>query len=99
GAAAPEPDSEVADVSPLVTGAGADTPSTERTRLFAVSAIRVAPFAAIATATGALKPAAVAGPPSPLKPAVPVPATVVIAPPLETLRMRLLPESAIRKLP
>ena len=39
-----------------------------------------------------------AGPLSPLKPGVPFPATVVITP-FETLRMRLLPESAMYRLP
>ena len=36
-----------------------------------------------------------AAPPSPLEPAVPVPAKVVIVPPGLTLRTRLLPESAM----
>jgi hypothetical protein len=48
---------------------------------------------------GMLSCAAVAGPPSPLKPAVPVPAIVVIVPPAATFRMRELLVSAIRKLP
>jgi len=42
--------------------------------------------------------ALVAGPLSPLKPGVPVPATVVITP-FETLRMRLLSLSAMYRLP
>ena len=47
---------------------------------------------------GPLNWALVAGPLSPLKPAVPFPATVVITP-FETLRTRLLLESAIYRLP
>ena len=44
--------------------------------------------------------AAVAWPPSPENPAVPVPATVVMMPvPAATLRIRLLPESAMYRLP
>ena len=43
--------------------------------------------------------AAVADPPSPEYPAVPLPATVVIVPPADTLRMRWLPTSTIRKPP
>ena len=43
--------------------------------------------------------AAVAGLPSPLKMAVPVPATVVIVPPALTLRMRWLLVSAMKRLP
>ena len=43
--------------------------------------------------------AAVAGPPSPAKPWTPVPATVVIVPDGDTLRMRWLFESGMRKPP
>ena len=43
--------------------------------------------------------AAVAGPPSPEKPNVPVPATVVIVPFDDTCLIRWLPVSAITKLP
>ena len=43
----------------------------------------------------AVKGAEVAGPPSPVKPATPVPATVVIRPSAETRRMRLPPYSAM----
>ena len=43
--------------------------------------------------------AAVAAPPSPVYPAVPFPATVVMTPAGETLRMRLLPWSAMSTLP
>ena len=49
------------------------------------------PLASNATEDGADRLAAVAGPPSPLNPAVPVPAMVVMIPPGVILRMRLLP--------
>ena len=51
-----------------------------------------------ATPKGAFNWALVAGPLSPLKPAVPFPATVVITP-FATLRMRLLFASAMYRLP
>jgi len=62
-----------------------------------VSAMYRLPAESTATPLGQYNWALVAGPLSPLKPpsrAAPLPATVVIAPP-ETLRMRLLPESAM----
>ena len=43
--------------------------------------------------------AAVAGPPSPESPEVPLPAKVLIVPAPFTLRTRLAPESLIRSLP
>jgi hypothetical protein len=49
--------------------------------------------------SGKLICAAFAGPPSPLKPGVPVPATVVIFPNADTLRIRLFILSAITKPP
>jgi hypothetical protein len=45
--------------------------------------------------TGPLIVAAVAAPPSPVYPPVPVPTTVLMSPEVETFRMRLLPASAI----
>ena len=45
-------------------------------------------------AIGIVELALVAGPPSPVKPAVPFPATVVMVP-FETFRMRLLPLSVM----
>src|ERR1035438_3963196 len=63
-----------------------------------VSAMYRLPAASKAMPEGLYSPALVAGPVSPLKPPVPFPATVVITP-LETLRMRLLPESAIYRSP
>src|SRR5207248_223186 len=72
---------------------------TWRMRLLPVSAITKPPSAVAATPLGKLSWAAVAGPPSPEKPDVPLPATVVIVPADETRRMRLLLKSAIRKPP
>ncbi|MEA2442884.1 MAG: hypothetical protein QOJ12_176 [Thermoleophilales bacterium] len=66
-----------------------------RTRLLFASAISTLPSPAITAAVGALICAAVAGPPSPLKPCV-VPAMVMIVPSGRTRRMRLLPWSTIR---
>ena len=48
---------------------------------------------------GAFSSAAMAGPPSPEKPAVPFPATVVITPAVSIFRMRELPESEMKILP
>src|ERR1039457_1120884 len=56
------------------------------------------PAESAATANGSESDALIAGPPSPAKVAVPLPAIVVIVPP-ETLRMRLLEESAMYRLP
>src|SRR5262245_11322821 len=72
---------------------------TRRTRLLLESAIRKPPSAVTDTAFGDHSRAAVAGPPSPEKPSVPLPATVVIVPVDETLRIRLLIASAIRNPP
>jgi hypothetical protein len=63
------------------------------------SPIRKPPSAVAATPRGELSWAAVAAPPSPADPPVPVPATVVIVPPGDTRRTRWLPRSAIRKPP
>ena len=63
-----------------------------RRRWLFVSAISTALFkASKSTPCGLLRLAAVAGPPSPPKPAVPSPAIVVIVPLADTLRTRLLP--------
>ena len=71
-----------------------------RMQLFCVSAINRLPAPSRNTLVGELSAALVAGPPSPPKLAVPSPATVVMMPVLAvTLRMRLLPLSAINKLP
>ena len=73
-------------------GDGGDRPlgETRRTRWFVVSARRKPPSAVAATSHGLLICAAVAGPPSPPKLFVPSPATVVMIPPAETLRIRWL---------
>ena len=60
---------------------------TLRMRLLPESAMYKFPVESIATPTGDISWALVAGPLSPRKPAVPLPATVVMVP-LETLRMR-----------
>ena len=52
-----------------------------------------------ATPMGLLSIALVAMPPSPLKPAVPLPAIVLMVPAALTNRMRLLPTSAMYRLP
>ncbi len=67
---------------------------TLRMRLLPVSAMYRLPAESTATPSGPFNSALVAGPLSPLKPCVPFPATVVITP-FETLRMRLLPVSAM----
>ena len=75
---------------------------TLRTRRLLRSAMYIVPSGATATSEGALRAAAVAWPPSPLKPAAPVPATVVMLPvrsvpstPGVTRRIRLLLRSAM----
>src|ERR1035438_437679 len=71
---------------------------TLRTRRLPVSAMNKLPAESTATPQGLLNSALVAGPPSPVKPDVPFPATVLITP-FETLRMRLLKVSATYRLP
>jgi len=72
---------------------------TRRTTRLFVSAMRKPPSPVDATAVGPLIVAEVAGPLSPVYPAVPFPATVVITPAGETLRTRLLFPSAMSTLP
>src|SRR6185437_9760153 len=72
---------------------------TLRTRLFVVSAMNRLPPESSATSVGLLRPALVAGPLSPEKPATPFPATVLMMPSGVTLRMRWLPVSAMYRLP
>jgi hypothetical protein len=62
---------------------------TFRMRLLLKSAMKRLLKPSTTTAAGAASCAAVAGPPSPLKPYVPVPATVLITPAAVTFRMRL----------
>ena len=62
---------------------------TRRMRWLDLSAMSTLPHPSATAPYGDLKPALVAGPPSPLKPPVPVPASVVISPvPTATRRMR-----------
>ena len=78
------------------------TPAGEinRTRWLPVSGKRMLPSGSAAMPRGAAICANVAGPPSPEKPNVPVPAIVVMMPvALDTCLMRWLPVSAITKLP
>ena len=71
-----------------------------RMRLLPVSAIHTSPDAPTATPKGFASAALVAGPSSPLKPATPFPATVLMTPvEADTKRMRLLDLSAIHKSP
>ena len=72
---------------------------TRRTRLLLVSAMYSVPSAARAIERGVLIWAASAGPPSPEKPPLPTPATVVTVPSTAIRRMRWLPESATNRLP
>ena len=72
---------------------------TWRTLWLSLSPIRKLPSGLTATPTGKLSCALVARLPSPRGPAAPVPATVVMIPPGDTFRTRLLFESAIRKPP
>src|SRR6516165_9706379 len=71
---------------------------TLRMRRLNESAMYRLPAESTATLSGLDNLALIAGPLSPLKPAVPFPATVVMTP-FETLRTRLLPESAMYRLP
>ena len=57
------------------------------------------PWSSTAVYVGELSWAWVAGPPSPLKPRTPVPATVATIPSGLTCRMRLLPQSVMIRLP
>ena len=72
---------------------------TLRMRWLSVSAMNRLPAPSIARPPGSFSCALVAGPPSPEKPFVPSPATVVMIPAGKTLRMRLLPVSAMNRLP
>ena len=73
---------------------------TSRIRLFSRSAINRFPAASTATPLGPFNCADVAAPASPVKPAVPFPATVMIkCDDASTRRTRLLPESAINRFP
>src|ERR1035441_8337194 len=69
--------------------------STLRTRPLLLSAMYIFPDASTATQTGLLSCACLAGPPSPPKPAVPFPATVVMFPPGANFLTVLLSGSAI----
>src|SRR5437870_2533722 len=68
-------------------------PDTIRTRAFLLSAMYRLPEESTDTLEGPFNEALVAAPPSPEKPTVPLPATVVMVP-LDTLRIRLLAGSA-----
>ena len=95
GSPSPESPRTPSPISVVITPAG----STRRTRSFVVSAIRKLPSASATTLCGSCRLAAVAGPPSPLKPDTPFPATVVIVPSADTFLIRSLSISAIRKPP
>ena len=64
-------------------------------RWLPVSAMKRLPRLSTVTPDTSFNCALVAGPPSPLKPALPLPAAVVMMPLLSTLRMRALPKSAM----
>ena len=61
---------------------------TWRMRLLPVSEMKMSPLSSAATPCGVFRLADVAAPSSPLDPATPVPATVVMIPLTSTLRMR-----------
>src|SRR5215831_17463490 len=77
------------------------TPFSEtlRIRKFELSLMYTLPETSVHTPVGWLICACTAGPPSPLNPALPVPANVVITPFLSTLRTRLLFWSARYRFP
>jgi hypothetical protein len=82
------------------TDVGEATAATLRMRWLNVSAMNRLPAASTATPWGNQILALVAGPPSPEKIALPVPATVVITPvAVATLRTRLFNVSAMNRLP
>ena len=94
--------------TPPATGVVAETPATvlmmpstptSRRPAFVESAINRFPYESTAIPVGPLSVAEVAGPPSPVYPAVPVPATVVMLPSRVTFRTMLFPVSAIYKAP
>jgi hypothetical protein len=72
---------------------------TIRTRPLLRSQMKRLSQGSTVTAPQRSKPADQVGPPSPLKDAVPVPATVWIAPQVSSIRTRLLNESAIKRTP
>src|SRR5215831_7281345 len=73
--------------------------STLRMRWLAVSAMKRLPKRSMATPRGYDSAAPVAGPPSPSKPLVPEPAMVLMVLSAYSFRTRLLPLSAIYRLP
>src|SRR5262249_1835837 len=77
------------------------TPSalTRRTRLLSVSAIKNPPSGNTATPVGNCRLAFVAGPPSPPDPRRPFPATLLLAPPAQPRRTRLVCVSGIKNPP
>src|SRR3954452_6319768 len=72
---------------------------TLRILLLPRSAMYIEPSGPKATSYGARSRAAVAGPPSPVLPAVALPATGEVGAPGVTLRILLLPESAMYRFP
>src|SRR5438552_1157649 len=72
---------------------------TSRIRLLRESAKKRFPAPSTATPVGKHSRAEVAGPPSPLKPKLPFPATVVIVPSGVTSRIRWLKVSAMKRFP
>ena len=74
-------------------------PETLRTRWLPLSTTNMVPPASTARPPGKFKEARVAWPPSPLNPAVPVPATVVMLPAVSTFRIRWLSRSEIKTFP
>ena len=84
----------------LIVAVGVPGFTTLRMRLLKVSAINRLPAPSTATPDGKRKLAPVAGPPSPLRPAVPLPATVeMFFVAASTRLMRSLRKSAIKRLP
>jgi len=97
----PSPEKPAAPLPATVTMLPPGPPTTSRMTLLFVSAIKILWEASTQTPLGEWSSALVAGPLSPLYPAVPLPATVTILPPgpPTTSRMTLLPASAMKILP
>ena len=87
------------DGETVIAGVEAPCANTSRIRLFWASAKKTFPELSTATPRGLFMDAETAGPPSPEKPAAPLPASVVMMPPADTFRIRLLKVSAMKRFP
>src|ERR1035441_6872004 len=87
------------DGETVIAGVEAPCANTSRIRLFWASAKKTFPELSTATPRGLFRDAETAGPPSPEKPAAPLPASVVTMPPADTFRIRLLQVSPMKMFP